>query len=192
MLFRSPLANEVGGGNHLRLSLQAASRDFRLRLSRASSCLRRRLASWMTPERDTSRLNCRRSSPPSTFSSPASAFALWYLGLAAGAHGEVGVGTETERERATVGGHPRGKEAIVVLRPAWRRGDGDGDEKKARAAAAAVGMVVALAGDGRGQGGGLLGFGRMEKAESQRVSLGRFSTWACSETTSGLLDRDPG
>ena len=123
----------------------------------------------MTPERDTSRVNCRRSSPPSTSSSPASAFALWYLGLAAGAHGEVGVGTETERERATVGGHPRGKEAIVVLRPAWRRGDGDGDEKKARAAAAAVGMVVALAGDGRGQGGGLClwGFGRIEKAETR-------------------------
>ena len=114
-------SNGYGPLKRLRLSLHATSRDFRLRLSRASSCHRRRLTSCMTPARPTSRVNCRSRSPPSTSSSPASTFALWYLGLAAGAHGEVGAEAETERERATVGGDPSGKEATVVRDPSWRR-----------------------------------------------------------------------
>lgn len=61
--------------------------------------------------------------------------------MAAGAHGDEGAEAEIERERATVGGDPRGKEATVVRDPAWRRACGAGGEKKDRAAAV-VGMVV--------------------------------------------------
>lgn len=61
--------------------------------------------------------------------------------MAAGAHGEVGAEAETERESATAGGDPSGKEATVARDPAWRREGGAADEKKDRATAV-VGMVV--------------------------------------------------
>lgn len=116
----------------------------RLRLSRASSCLRRHLISSMTPARATSRLNLCSSSSPSTSSSPASTFALWYLGLA---DGGAGAEAEEAERREVVGGDRRGKETKVALVSARRRLGVGGEMIPAVAAAAAARMVV-VAGDG--------------------------------------------
>jgi hypothetical protein len=94
--------------------------------------------------RAASRVNRRRSSSPFTSSSPASAFALWYLGLAVG-------GAELETESATVaGGGRRGKE--IAFQDLARRREESVVETTPAATdlVAAVAMALLLpAGDGR-------------------------------------------
>jgi hypothetical protein len=99
--------------------------------------------------RAASRVNRRRSSSPFTSSSPASAFALWYLGLAVG-------GAELETESATVaGGGRRGKE-IAFQDLARRREVRRREESVVETTPAATDLVAAVAmalllpaGDGR-------------------------------------------
>jgi hypothetical protein len=94
--------------------------------------------------RAASRVNRRRSSSPFTSSSPASAFALWYLGLAVG-------GAELETESATVaGGGRRGKE--IAFQDLARRREESVVETTPAATdlVAVVAMALLLpAGDGR-------------------------------------------
>jgi hypothetical protein len=134
-----------GGGRHddTAICVQHHPRALRLRLSRTSSFLSRRLISSTTPARAASRVNCRRSSSPFTSSLPAYAFALWCLGLAAG-------GAEPETESATVAEGGRcGKE--IVFRDLARRREESVVETTPAATdlAAAVAMAQLLpAGDG--------------------------------------------